>query len=567
MAAGRVEEPPIADGAPVHAHREGWRKAGPSLAFVALFALLNVVLQVRYPGPEPRFWYLVPSIDLVVLFSIFALLPLRGVRVPKLVRIALVAVVLFVRFLRLGDGIEQRFLSRTFNLYVDLPLVPELVRLYYTTVPLHRFVLALAAVLGALAGLAVGAYRALEFCERYLSRPRHAALFAAIVVTCVAISPFTPKDSRRVGAFGASSTARIWREIEFMANAERLKRATLENVARVESELRGRPTNLARLERKNFFLFLIESYGQTVLERPVFEPRMQRAHASFERELGASGFSTASSLFESTTFGGGSWLAHATLATGVRTSNQFEYEVVCAAKPKTIARYFGAAGYRTVLVQPATTRRWPAGEFYGFDRSYFQWDFDYHGPAFGWAPMPDQYVLDFVRRSELGHTAGPLFIQYTLVSSHAPWNLQPALVEDWSTIGDGSVYARLEATRYPLQWSDLSQATDAYIRSLEYDFEVLKRYLREFVRDESLVVILGDHQPPAELTGQNASRGVPIHVVSRRRAFVDAFVAMGYTRGMRPDVTKEKLGMDQFLPGLLAGFSTTELSSGAPRQP
>jgi len=556
----------MADDRTTRLARALWARAQPTLAFLGAFTVLSAILDVRYPGAEPSFWYLLPAIDVVVLLTMLSVIAWRGLRLPRTARIALVAWFMCVRFLRLGDGIEQRFLYRDFNLYVDLQLIPELVRLYYVTVPLYQFLLSLLALLAAVAALAVVAYRALLLCERYLATAARARVLLAVAAALAVASPFVGSNALRLGAFGASSLPRILREVAFFANVNEYRAATLKRIARVERDLARLPSNLAKLERANVYLFVIESYGQTATMRSVFASRMRSVHARFEAELAQRGFVAASSLLDSPTYGGGSWLAQATLATGIRASNQFEYELICQTKPKAIARYFREAGYRTILVQPATTRRWPDGDFYGFDRKYFAWDFDYRGPAFAWAPMPDQYVLDFVRRSEQDFAGGPAFVEYTLVSSHAPWNRQPPLVDDWSKLGNGAIYGRLEVVRYPVTWSDLSRASDAYIRSLEYDFEVLRRYVGEFIRDESLVVVLGDHQPPAEVTEQNASRGVPIHVLSRRRSLVDDFVAAGYTRGMRPAATGKKVGMDRFLPTFLERLSAVHTSQGGTRR-
>ena len=38
----------------------------PALGFVAGFAYLDAWVNARYPGPEPPFWYLVPSLDTLV---------------------------------------------------------------------------------------------------------------------------------------------------------------------------------------------------------------------------------------------------------------------------------------------------------------------------------------------------------------------------------------------------------------------------------------------------------------------------------------------------------------------
>jgi hypothetical protein len=274
----------------------------------------------------------------------------------------------------------------------------------------------------------------------------------------------------------------------------------------------------------------------------------------------------ASSLLTSPTYGGRSWLAQATLATGVRTEDGVAYAVLLQAKPAplTMASFFQSAGYRTVLVAPGMTSRWPEGEVAGFQQKYYAMDLDYHGPAFKWATMPDQYVLDFVHRREVARpptaaaARGPLFIEYALVSSHSPWSLQPRVVADWDRLADGGrIFTTLEPVRYPLTWSNLYEGGDAYVSSLAYDFEVLRRYLGERVKGGALVIILGDHQPSAEVTDDSPSHAVPIHVVSRDHALVDRFVTAGYGRGMWPTRgAAPPTPMEGFLPQLLRLFST-----------
>ena len=111
--------------------------------------------------------------------------------------------------------------------------------------------------------------------------------------------------------------------------------------------------------------------------------------------------------------------------------------------------------------------------------------------------------------------------------------------------------------RFPVTVSDLSQADVPYITSVVYVFDVLKAFLANFVNDNSLVILLGVHQPQTQLTAGSAAHGVPVHVLSRNPAFVDAFVARGYRRGMRPG-TARRSSMDQFLTEFLEDFSSWE---------
>jgi hypothetical protein len=371
------------------------------------------------------------------------------------------------------------------------------------------------------------------------------------------VVPRDPHDKQLYWAgFAASSIPRLRFEAKFLLNIYGYRTANVKAIADTQATLARTPSNLEKLRGRNVYLILIESYGATVFERPDFSQKVAGVFARFERELGARGFSLATGLLDSPTSGGRSWLAHATLATGVRTAEQLQYELLLASQPKPIARFFRDAGYRTVVAQPGTTRPWPKGEVFAFEQRYYAWNFDYQGPGYAWATMPDQYVLDFVRRKELAAAKAPLFIEYVLVSSHAPWSHQPVLVDDWAKLGNGAIYRELETVRFPIEWPHFAEASEAYIRSIVYDLDVVERYLEKFVSDDSLVIVLGDHQPIPDVAGKGASVSVPVHVLSRDAALVAPFRARGYAAGMRPAPRAPHPPMASFLPGFLRDFSS-----------
>ncbi|HEY1534954.1 MAG TPA: hypothetical protein VGF76_13095, partial [Polyangiaceae bacterium] len=131
----------------------------------------------------------------------------------------------------------------------------------------------------------------------------------------------------------------------------------------------------------------------------------------------------------------------------------------------------------------------------------------------------------------------------------------PPLVQDWSTIGDGSQFGTLAHRHFPTNWLALGRASDAYAEAIVYDLQVLRRYIAEFVRDDSLLIILGDHQPHSEVTEHSPERGVPVHVLSRNRAFIDPFRSRGYTAGMVADEALPRAGLDSLMLDLIADFS------------
>jgi hypothetical protein len=169
--------------------------------------------------------------------------------------------------------------------------------------------------------------------------------------------------------------------------------------------------------------------------------------------------------------------------------------------------------------------------------------------------MPDQFVLDAIYRKELVKRDRPLFIRYVLTSSHASFHLQPKYLDDWSSIKNGAVYHRIPPETYPINWPDLSNAAEAYMRSIRYDLTVLKKYLIDDLPQQALIIILGDHQVNTQLVGRNAVHWVPIHVISRDRNLLAPFFKMGYAPGMHPKPRPPIKRMSTFRTDLLQAFS------------
>jgi hypothetical protein len=382
---------------------------------------------------------------------------------------------------------------------------------------------------------------------RSLDRRASRVAFAVLALVSLVSALVRPSE--------ASVAPRLVAEVRGVLALPRRRQEAAQRVRAADEALHRSAHGLAGLQGASVFVFLIESYGATVLERPEHARRIDPVYATAEQELRRAGFAVVSGLLSSPTYAGRSWLAQATLATGVRTADHLTDGEIQRQRPTTMARLFREAGYETVLVQPGSTHRGLARWPYDFERVYSAWDFDYRGPGFRWAPMPDQYTIDFIHRKVVQPAQRPLLVEYALVSSHAPWSDLPPVVPDWSRLGDGSLYRTLPVLHHPIGWTNLAQGGEAYLQSIRYDLEVLVRYATDFVPPGALAIVLGDHQPVAEVTGWSPSDAVPIHVISRNRAFLDAFRARGYVEGMRPRLGGAVAGMEEFLPGLLADFS------------
>ncbi|MGD9176183.1 MAG: sulfatase-like hydrolase/transferase, partial [Desulfobacterales bacterium] len=235
---------------------------------------------------------------------------------------------------------------------------------------------------------------------------------------------------------------------------------------------------------------------------------------------------------------------------------QLVYDLLITSEAVTIAPIFKQAGYRTISVMPANELPWPQGKFFGYQKHYYARDFQYRGPRFGWSPMPDQYVLEYIYRQEILPRKQPLFIEFVLISSHAPFNHQPPYLKDWSQIGTGSIYHQKETVTFPVIWPDLINAAEAYVSAIIYEMTVIANFIEQYVDDDTLIIIMGDHQPNVQITGSDSTWSVPVHVISRNKHFLEPFEKKGYTPGLVPKQPPPHPGMETFLPDFLRAFST-----------
>jgi hypothetical protein len=459
-----------------------------------------------------------------------------------------------VRLYRVADGLVWQTYFRPVNLSLDTPLLPELWRLLWATVSGARLALGVLAVVLVLAAAVATARLALLQAQRFLAGgDDHRALFAVLAVGLVPLYGLWPPQQQPLlhrGLYGQSVIPALVGQARQAVSASRHRLLKTAEIEAMQRELAQIPAGLEHLQRADVLFLLVESYGATVLRNPEYFARVRPTLESFVTTLGPAGYAIASSTVESCTYGGHSWLAHATLASGVRIGDARDFSIVRQTPlHHTMASLFERAGYRSVVVQPGTTRRFPEGEVRGFSGKYYAPDMDYQGPAFSWAPMSDQYVLDFIHRKEIVPAKQPLFVQYALVSSHAPWSEQPPLIEDWNDLTQGRIYNQIEPRRYPVDWATMVLARDAYVDSILYDLEVIRRYIGQQVTRPSLIVVMGDHQP-AVLAQPDASHTVPVHIISKDRSAIDRFIAAGYQPGMIPDARGNLRGMDSF-PAML----------------
>ena len=317
---------------------------------------------------------------------------------------------------------------------------------------------------------------------------------------------------------------------------------------------------LTGLRGKDVIVAFVESYGRVAVQGSSVSPLIVPALDNGTERLQAAGFNARSAFLTSPTFGGASWLAHATLHAGVWVNRQWRYDQLVASDRVTLSQAFKRAGWRTVDYVPANDRDWPQGSFYRFDKVYDQRNLGYVGPRFAFAPMPDQYVLLALQRLERAKDdRRPLFAEVDMVSGHAPWNRIPELI-DWGDVGNGSVFHSIPAGQQTAAslWSDADRVRAAYGRSIEYSLNTLVSFVEHYGDDDLVLVVLGDHQPAPIVTGlgPGLSHDVPISVIAHDPAVLDQIAGWGWEDGLRPSPQAPVWPMDAFRDRFLNAFGS-----------
>jgi hypothetical protein len=528
------------------------RQAPPFLAIAAAVVLLNQLLSSG-DFVEAGVQLLPSSVaaELVLLVLIFALVA-RTTR-PPLLLWPLAACLLALFALRaLSIGVPW-FFGRDLNVAVDSRFVPVFAKLLYDSTPPVEFAfLAAATIVGVLlAVLLVRAALATLWRAVVLRGWWGIAAGSALVVAGWAAVPGAPStpDPRPPVSFDAGRA--LYAAADSVLRAEGLRG---EHRARIDAAQAALPatSTFPKLAGRNVVLVFVESYGSVTAREPAFAAALDPLRARLDARLEAAGFARATALLRSPITGGGSWMAHGTLMAGVRLAAQDAYEVMLVSGARTLAHRLADAGYRTVALMPRIDQPWPEGRLLGFDALRLQPDLGYAGPRFAWESLPDQWVLDRFARTD--YAPAPLFAKIVLASSHTPFERVPPLVDDWSKLGDPRVYAALPASEFPVRRGQVFEQDEGYRAAVAYSLEAAVRFAAERTDDETLFIVMGDHQPPLTTARRTGDFSVPVHVFSRAAELVAPFRARGYAEGLAVPPGGALAGMEDFLAGFLSDF-------------
>lgn len=503
-----------------------------------------------------------PPLVLLVLLALLGVMGLARRQLLGSVRWLFAALLLILAGLQFADAAVERLLDRPLDAYFDLRHVPNLLGLYLNAAGPGPGSLVVAGAAIALVVIFVLLAYAIASVELAMKRPQVA--LASILASIAGFALLGVPPSLGGSLVNTSAAAASWQQASAAGRAFAVIYGLDKRYDAALATSQPALGPLPGLKGRDVYLVFIESYGTVVLDEPVYHAALAPAFQDFAATVGDAGYHLVSSRLVSPTYGGGSWLAHGSIASGLKLDPLLA-ELIVNSDRKALPRYLSAAGYRTVEVMPGIKKPNPDAAFWGFDAHYDASELGYAGPAFGWFDIPDQYTLAQFAARELTPDHGPLFAQLVLVSSHTPFAPVPPYLVDWRDVGAYDTVKHDDWTRIyaPPDWNNLDRP---YLDSIAYDLRVLGTWLAGLDKD-ALVIILGDHQPPDLTRGANKAWTVPIHVLSRDPDLVRPFENLGYVAGVEPPPRDDADGMEKFLTEFLAAFApNVATTASAPRQ-
>jgi hypothetical protein len=315
-------------------------------------------------------------------------------------------------------------------------------------------------------------------------------------------------------------------------------------------------SSFERLEDTDVFVVFIESYG-AVSYRPDVALPLASVRSRLSSDIAATGRRVVSALVESPTFGGSSWLAHLSFASGVEVRDPDTNALLMTQPRDTLVKSFGRHGFRTIALMPGLRQHWPEGRFYGFDRIYDARQLAYTGPEFGWFAIPDQFSLAKLDALEATGPARRRFVFFPTISTHFPFSPTPPYQPQWSRMFESLPFDGPDIVRAYAHQPDWTNFAPGYVEALAYDFTSIGGYLRQWPERKLLMVLIGDHQPPAAVSGEGASWNVPVHVIASEAAILERLKERGFVDGLTPSATA-LARMHLLAPMLLEAFGEHE---------
>src|SRR5262245_52122972 len=314
-------------------------------ALVAALLVLDISLTFTNVWPPPAIhWRGKLSIERAVCI-IALVVSSRRYRPPRTalawISVAWIALVIG----RYAQVTAPALYGRDVNLYWDLHLMPDVAAMVTRVAPWWLIVTSIAAVAFCFWLLYRGVRWALRVVVEASTRTAERRLLAALAALTVVLFAGErligrSADLERITPSPVTHT--YARQVQLAAQALAAPH-TLADSPPMDSGFEG-------VSGADVFLIFTESYGAVSFDRPAFASALAPSRARLDAAIRDTHRQVVSAFVESPTFGGGSWLAHLSLLSGVEVRDPDTNALLMTRNRDTLARSFGRRGFRTVAL-------------------------------------------------------------------------------------------------------------------------------------------------------------------------------------------------------------------------
>ena len=493
------------------------------------------------------------SVEIAILVLVLAVFFHFRRRIRPALLLSLAAVLTLMTLARYVEVTAPALFGRRVNLYWDARYLPHVTEMLAESTHPLLLVLFIAGALLLLGLIFTALYFSLRRLTRGFARPLEFRLLCSLMaaLTFAYFMGHLNQPVHTLKYYSLPLSLTYWQQVQFI-NSVMANEAS--DVIPDQSSLKD--YDLSALQGSDVIVQFIESYGATAFDNPTLAYSIGPALENFTNSIRETERRVVSAFVEAPTFGGNSWLSHSSFMTGLDINHLSTYNLLMTQNRTTLSDKFSTRGFRPVALMPGLRADWPEGAFYGFESIYGAEEINYQGPEFGWWRIPDQFSLQKMHELEFAvQPRDPLFMLFTSITPHMPFRPTPPYQPDWDRLLSDKPYDE-EAVQNALdllpEWTNLQPA---YAGTLNYTFAYLSGYLSRHADDDFVWVILGDHQPPASVSGQDVRWDVPVHIVSDRNEIIESLLDSGFVEGLQPEPAP--LSKIYLLPDiLLSAFSS-----------
>ena len=501
----------------------------------ALLALIVLNIGLAHQNIWPTLWIRTTtelSLELIVFVTGMALVAALGMRIGTRAQWALSFLLLLFVVARYVDVTAPALFGRRIDLYWDTQHIPAITAMVTENWSFFSIAFLLMTIVAIFTALLLLIRAALGAVCRAMVHPafQKTALGAGALLLAIYGVGMNSDALNWERRFAIPITPVYFEQASAIAGGAR---GASDEVPRAAAALRP----YAELNGHDVFVIFLESYGRIALDDGAYSVETRATLAEIEAQLSADGWQSRSAYLTAPTIGGASWLSHASLLAGRAIDSHDLYQAFLHSHDETLVDRFRKAGYRSVLLTPGIRGPWPAGLALRFDRIVAAEDVAYEGQGFGWWHIPDQYSLDWLARAEIdAPERQPLFAMFPTIMSHFPFGPVPPYLEDWAALSTPTPYDEKAVARTVALGDAFSgDAQDAYLRVILYNLKTLGGFISERAPDRAIIVAIGDRQPPAAISGEDAAWDIPIHVFARDANLLGSFERAGFADGTLPE--------------------------------